>query len=182
MKRLAFVLITALVLLLVGVTPASATLYGQVYIGVGCFAGNFDYADEDVGIYDDIRPVGWVVRLGTYLVPGVAVEARYISASGEESASDGEGGKTDFDLSATLGLIKANLPKTGKAQLYGLLGWSWVHIETPDMSDKFDGVAFGAGVEVDVTKNTFASVEFNHIANVESCDVSGLTILFNGRF
>ncbi len=176
-KKLIYMLLCMVILTL----PISS--FAASYIGAGYFAGNVDYADKKVGMFDDIRPTGGVVRLGTYLKPRLAVEVRYMSVSGEESASgDRAGNKVDFDLTVASGLIKADLPKTGKAQLYGLLGWSSVHLKAPNISDRLDGVTFGGGMEVDVTKNTFASIEYNHIINVELCDVSGFTILFNGRF
>lgn len=154
----------------------------QFYAGLGYFLGCADYASNEVGIFDDIRPYGGVVRLGTHLTPVVALELRYMDVFGKESASDGDGGKTDFDIQAILGLAKIDLPKTGKAQLYGLLGWANVRLEAPDISEKHSGVSYGFGAEVDVTKSLFIGAEYNHIVNSESCDISGFTVLFNRRF
>lgn len=164
------------------VTGVAAREPGQLYTGVGYFLGSVDYASSEVGIFDDIRPGGGVVRLGAYLVPAVALELRYMDVFGKESASDGDGGRADFDIQAILGLAKIDLPKTGNAQLYGLLGWASVRLEASDISDKHSGVSYGFGAEVDVTKSLFIGAEYNHIANSESCDISGFTVLFNRRF
>lgn len=161
----------------------SAFAADSTYIGAGIFIGNVDYANKKVGMFDDIRPSGGMIRLGTYLVPKIAIEARYMDASGEESASDGEGeGKADFDLHIMSGLVKADLPKIGKAQLYGLLGWSSVHLEAPNVSNKYSGASFGFGIEANMTEYSFISAEYNHVVNVELCDVAGFTILANIKF
>lgn len=169
-------------LLCIGILTLPVSSFAKSYIGAGIFVGSVDYADSRVGMFDDIRPSGGVVRLGTYFISNWAAEVRYMDVSGEESASDGEGGKTDFDFQVISGFMKFDLPKTGKAQLYGLLGWSNVQLKAPNVSDRYSGVSYGGGVEADVTKNTFLNVEYNHIVNEELCDVSGFTILFNGRF
>lgn len=178
MKKL-FCLLTVVVMLAI---PTS--VFSKSYIGAGVFSGSVDYADSKIGMYDDIRPFGGVVRLGTYLTPGIALEARYIAASGEESASDNGGGKgkEDFDLSATSILAKFDIPRTGRVQLYGLLGWSSARLEVLNVSDKSDGVAYGFGVEVATTKHTFLSADYNRVANDELCDIAGFVVLFNGRF
>jgi hypothetical protein len=161
----------------------SAFAADSTYIGAGIFVGNVDYADKKVGMFDDIRPFGGVVRLGTYLIPAVALELRYMDASGEESASDGEGGsKADFDLHVISGLIKFDIPKTGKAQLYGLLGWSSVHLEVLNVSERQSGVSYGFGMEVNMTEHTLLSAEYNHLVNGELLDVAGFNILATIKF
>jgi len=61
------------------------TKVGPGYIGLGFFFGCVDYANSKVGIFDDIRPFGEVVRLGTYLIPAVAFELRYMRMFPEKS-------------------------------------------------------------------------------------------------
>ncbi len=170
-------------LLFMGILILPSSAFAANYIGVGFFRGTVDYADSRVGMFDDIRPFGGVIRLGTYLTPHIAVEVRYMDVSGKESESDIEGGeKTNFNLLALSGLVKLNIPKTGEAQLYGLLGWTYMHLDAANVSDKHNGVSFGFGIEADMTQNTFLSIEYNHVVNVELCDVAGWTILVNGRF
>ena len=182
-KKVLFGAVTIISILLASSFAFAGSIFDQSYIGAGIFVGNVDYADKKVGMYDDIRPFGGVVRLGTYLTSAMAIEARYMDISGEESASDGEGAsKTDFDLHAISGLIKFDIPKTGRAQLYGLLGWSSVHLEVLDVSGTYSDMSFGFGIEADITKNTFFNVEYNHVVNNELLDVTGFTILLNVRF
>ena len=184
MKKLACLLLVGMLVLSVPalVTGAAAEEPGQLYVGLGYFLGSVDYATSEVGIFDDIRPYGGVVRLGAYLVPAVALELRYLDVFGKESESDGDGGKTDFDIQAILGLVKIDLPKTGKAQLYGLLGWASVRLEASDISDRHSGVSYGFGAEADITESLFIGAEYNHIVNDESCDIAGFTVLLNRRF
>ena len=172
-------------LVMVGMLVIPASVFGSSYIGLGFFIGNVDYADKRVGMYDDIRPWGPVLRLGTYFTPTTAVEVRYMDLYGEESASDSESGsKTDFDFRAISGLIKANLLKLKEAQVYGLLGYTSIHIKVLGFSNQYVGVTYGCGLDMPFIRNgsTSFSVEYNHVANVELCDVSGFTALFNMKF
>ncbi len=179
MKKLICILMMLSLLMLV--IPTS--VFSASYVGLGFSFLNVDYADKRVGMFDDIRPYGKLVRLGTYLKPTLAVEARYIDAWAEESASD-SAGKTEFDFHIITGLVKADLFNIKEAQVYALLGWSDVHLKAAGVSDSYNGITYGCGLEAPFTKvGTFSySMEYIHIINEELLDVHGFTLMFNIRF
>lgn len=173
MSRFAYALLGSIALVGAATAPslAQSTVFNGPYVGV--FAG-YDFSDTETtapGVAQDLNQDG--KSFGGYLGYGQTFDRFYVGAEGEIGGNDLNGSKnvagriTSLDANESYGLsVRGGYLVTDNALLYGRVGWQRTNFEVNSgglsLHDDLDGVRFGGGLEVAMTDNLLARLEYNY--------------------
>lgn len=163
------------VLLTVVLAMVSTPVMGQGYFGFGGHVGTYDEGWVEVDTY------GMTIKGGGYLIPNVALEARYLYGWGDWNDVDLEGSVISV-------FLKGDLPITEKSWIYGLLGFShlWMEASAYGRSEDFDddSPSFGAGIEVQpgIHKDIRIGIEYVWYGENDWYDYTGFNMWISAMF
>ncbi|WP_029012376.1 outer membrane protein [Niveispirillum irakense] len=173
MSRFAYALLAGVALVGAAAAPslAQSTAFNGPYVGLYTGYNFSDAETKTTGLSQDLNQDGW--SYGGYLGYGQTFDRIYVGAEGEIGGNDLKGSKTlagrvtSLDANETYGLsVRAGYLVTDNALVYGRVGWQRTNYEINSGSlsrhTDLDGVRFGGGVEVAMTENVVARLEYNY--------------------
>jgi opacity protein-like surface antigen len=168
-------LLVLLGLLLPAVSMAETSGY------VGAMLSRVDYEESGA---PDVRFTAAGIRLGAAFNPHFALEFRWGFGLGDESVS-----WYDMELNHYFGAYaRFMLPVSEQVKLYALIGGTRAKLTASsphyynDAEDIENGASYGAGAEMNLGRNVFASLEYARLLSGSDYDLNAWTIGVARRF
>lgn len=178
MKKIIFALILSTSIL---VSTTSFAETGQSYFGVGYHLGSYD----ETG-FPKANLNGLKIKGGKYISDTVAVEGHYTLGMGSDTVTY-LGVDVDIELKyAISAFLKADLPLSETAKIYGLLGFTKAELEASALgttiTEDDSGLSYGFGVDVNITEDILIGGEYIIYLDESNYDYTafniGITKLF----
>lgn len=176
-----------LVLMIMGATalPAAAMANQHSYVGVQF--SQVEYKESGV---PDVEPTAIAIKAGAQLSDYLAVEARVGFGAGDDSASEGPLKLTievDNYISA---YVKPTLPLGERFSVYALAGVTRSKLKAEITSvlpaesdtDSQTDLSYGVGADLNLSTNSFVSVEYARLLNGDDYDLDALSVGLGFRF
>ena len=155
---------------------------GQSYFGAGYHMGT--YKEEG---YSAANPTALGFRGGMYIADNVAIEGRYSFGLSDDTVTvfvPGVGNiNVDLELESALSVfLKADLPLSPTANVYGLVGFTEASIKAKavgypvTVSDSDSGLSYGLGIEFSLAEDIYAGGEYIMYIDESEYDYSGINI------
>ena len=149
------------------------------YVG----GGYTKVSDKEYGVSNEADLGAVFLRGGYQLNPNLSVEARYYGGVSDDKI---EGVK--IELEQMYGAyLKVGLPTLNRLYPYMLVGYTDTKFKASvpgdSVTDKRGGASFGLGMDVYITHNISADVEYTEFYNKQSdARITGLTLGMNYKF
>jgi hypothetical protein len=168
MKKITGLLIAFAALLASSAQAAESSWPYAPYLGASF--GNFDYRTDGE---DKITPKIGMFRVGVPLSPYFSVEGRL--GTGLSTDVSKLFGGYDLKIDSFYGgYLKANLPLSPIASIYGLAGYSGIKLRRrfafDDQTTTDDSASFGGGLDVELGRTTRLNVEWGRFIQVTKPD------------
>ena len=126
-------------------------------------------------------------RAGGYLNQVIAIDARLALGISDDTIRTNTISNVNIELDTALSVfIKADVPVTPFVNAYGLLGLTRGEIETSSIgltaSESETGLSYGLGIEGEINRRTYLSVEYVQYLDEDSFEYSGINFGITTRF
>ncbi|WP_144401600.1 porin family protein [Isoalcanivorax pacificus] len=174
-------------ILMMGATVLPAVAMANQHSYVGVQFSQVEYKESGV---PDVEPTAIAIKAGAQLSDYLAVEARVGFGAGDDSASEGPAKLTievDNYISA---YIKPTMPLGERFSVYALAGVTRSKIKgeitgvvpaTSDTDSQTD-LSYGVGADLNLSTNSFVSVEYARLLNGDDYDLDALSVGLGFRF
>ena len=177
----------AIVLMTMGAAamPLAAIANQHSYVGV-----QFSQVEYKESGMPDIEPTALAVKAGAQLSDFLAVEARVGFGAGDDSISLG-GDKLTLEVDNYISAyIKPTLPVGERFAVYALAGVTRSKLEmkasiggmSGSDTDSQTDLSYGVGADLNLSTNSFVSVEYARLLNGDDYDLDALSIGLGFRF
>ena len=161
-----------LVLLLLVTSSAYAHETSDTYVGV-----QFGQAEVEVDGIDDIEPTYGLVRLGIFLTPTLALDARYGDGIDDDTVMG-----VEYSIDRIAGLYALyHLELGSSVSVYGLLGYSEVDVKAEvsggSFSEDKDDISYGIGLDIGNI-----NIEYTRVLDGSDYEVNAASIGYTYHF
>lgn len=148
---------------------------GQTYFGADFHMGTYD----ETG-FPKANPTGVGIKAGKYFSDNVAFEGRLLLGMGDDTVRF-LGVDVDLELDNALSLfVKADMPLSPSANVYGLLGFTKgkLNASVGSFATSADdsGLSYGIGAEAEISESLLLSGEYIFYISENDYDYTGFNI------
>src|SRR5690606_13920656 len=173
-----------LVLMIMGAAALPAVAMANQHSYVGLQYSQVEYKESGA---PDIEPTAIAVKAGAQLSDFLAVEARVGFGAGDDSVSAG-GTKLSLEVDNYISAyLKPTLPVGERFAVYALAGVTRSKLEMKTNTgfsdtDSQTDLSYGVGADLNLSTNSFVSVEYARLLKGDDYDLDALSIGLGFRF
>ena len=179
-KNLVSLALASTLMLLTGTSIGGTE--GETYVGAQYAVSEYN---ED-GISEEFEPTFWLLRVGRFFTPNLAIEGRLGSGLDDDTQSVPELGGNDgtLEIEDILGIYAiGHLNLTESASIYGVLGASKVEgtASVPsfpglESTEDNSSISFGVGADFGIGSNVTLNIEYLRYLDDSDYDLDAFAV------